>query len=478
MCPDTPEIPAPGSPEQLAEAEAAALAKEISRLMQAVRQGKLGERADLERFAGREREILRGINAILLAAEAHARDEARRRAETAEAETGRLRQEVRRASEEARSWREKFDGTTAEREQERLELEALRAQEAESLGALQSLAQDIESLAACDLTQETPPAAPGAAAPLSQALARTREALNQATDLLCAAMGQAVETADDIGNAAARALEAGQAFAHGSIDISATAESARRAIKRATARLRAIAEGACEAGAHVAEAAACEVAQAQQAEESTEEVLGLRERQAALRKTVEAMDRIAFEVTILGVNAAIEAARAGKRGRGMEAVAARMQNLGAQADALAEQWFEWLDDTDGRIESLGAMADQSAENARTAQEWLAEAATSCEALRSRAQAEAENAEEADDGLAGLDHIARQRGLELQQTAAALENLVRLAGQLADNLGRYNLPEDGPRHASLPSRGAHRHIAQSDRSALSGPHSQPPVPDES
>ncbi|WP_417814832.1 methyl-accepting chemotaxis protein [Thalassospira alkalitolerans] len=161
-----------------------------------------------------------------------------------------------------------------------------------------------------------------------------------------------------------------------------------------------------------------------QARDMRDEFVKLQDRAADAGKMLATISAIASQIKMLGLNAAIEAARVGEAGKGFAIVAKEVKALAGQSETATAEIAQWMDGVTGAISKAGgeidkiadAMGDLQARAENTAEQTGGQVAI-CRTV-------------ADDALDALAQ-ARQVGDSVTDIAGAIAHNGQVAGELAN-----------------------------------------------
>ncbi|MCC8181352.1 MAG: methyl-accepting chemotaxis protein, partial [Planctomycetes bacterium] len=150
------------------------------------------------------------------------------------------------------------------------------------------------------------------------------------------------------------------------------------------------------------------------------------------------IDDIAFQTNLLSLNAAVEAARAGRQGKGFSVVADEVRNLSGRSAKAARETSEMVAAMTERMEAGAQLAVRSDHEFREIVDATAQVAKLFEEIASASNAQSTAMAQIAQGLGQIDTVIQQNTQSAQQTADSADTLSRQADELRRMVSRFRL----------------------------------------
>lgn len=315
-----------------------------------------------------------------------------------------------------------------EDEQIRLQAEARAASAAAQL-VVSSIGMGLEKLAARDLTFRL-------REPLPAAYEKLRANYNEAMDKLCDTMTLvAVDTGairtgtDEIAIAALDLAKRTELQA-------ATLEETAEALDHITATVRKTAESAMAASLTVSRTRVDADQSGVVVRQAVGAMAAIENSSQKIGQIITVIDEIAFQTSLLALNAGVEAARAGDAGRGFAVVASEVRALAERCASAAKEIKTLVSTSTEQVAAGANLVKAAGEALERIVAQVAELTSSVSDMASAAQQQANGLHEVNAGITHMDDVTQKNAAMVEESTAATQSLAAQTESLADLLSQF------------------------------------------
>ncbi len=258
--------------------------------------------------------------------------------------------------------------------------------------------------------------------------------------------------ADRLGGSASDIAESSHSFTAGFADLGEALKEIVHTMSEMERHSEKNAENASHVTAMSGEASAKALEGRHEMEAVTESMTVITDVYARLSGMVKTIDDIAFQTNLLALNASVEAAHAGRAGRGFSVVADEVRTLSAHSAKAAAEARGEVTRADLQMEEARNRASHTAEALAVISESSQEVSQALDTVRASSSEQLEGVRLANANMDRIATIASQGIEEARRIAATTTKLSEMAGQLNSLLDRslYVKRSDEPqRGAALP-----------------------------
>jgi methyl-accepting chemotaxis protein/methyl-accepting chemotaxis protein-1 (serine sensor receptor) len=251
------------------------------------------------------------------------------------------------------------------------------------------------------------------------------------------AVGDLGSGASELASTAAQVADSSQLVAHGASKQAASLEQTAASTEQLTAMTRKNTENS-RLAADTMQAVDRQVDQGNRTlEDMLVSMAELKGASHKISKIIKTIDEIAFQTNILSLNAAVEAARAGKAGVGFAVVADEVRDLARRSADAATETAVLIEESVMKSTQVSAKVEQVARVIRTITESTGQVKSLVEAVHLSSQEQSRGIEQIAHAMAQMDRLTQSAAAGAEESAAASQQLsVQAAGlkEVASGLG--------------------------------------------
>ncbi len=305
----------------------------------------------------------------------------------------------------------------------------------ETIGSLRAYIGEISevlgAIAKGDLTQETQQNYTGDFLAIKKSLDSILGALNQTMGQFAASAGHVADGADQVSASA-------QTLAQGATEQASAVTEISTTIADISAGARETSNAAEEVGQYVNQAGAQLGVSIENVKELSASMDRISEESKQIGTIIATIENIAFQINILSLNAAVEAARAGAAGKGFAVVAEEISSLASKSDEAAKATKELIESSAATIVEGGKAMNRVTEALGRTGELAGNVTVKMEQVVDAVEKQTVAMEQVSTGVEQISAVVENNSATSQECAAASEELSSQSSMLMDLISSFRL----------------------------------------
>ncbi len=293
------------------------------------------------------------------------------------------------------------------------------------------ISEVLGAIAKGDLTQETQQNYTGDFLAIKKSLDSILGALNQTMGQFAASAGHVSDGADQVSASA-------QTLAQGATEQASAVTEISTTIADISAGARETSVAAAEVGKITNQAGAQLGISIESVEELSVSMNRISEDSKQISTIIATIENIAFQINILSLNAAVEAARAGAAGKGFAVVAEEISSLASKSDEAAKATKELIESSAATIVEGGKVMNRVSEALGRTGELASNVTVKMEQVVDAVEKQTVAMEQVSTGVEQISAVVENNSATSQECAAASEELSSQSSMLMELISSFRL----------------------------------------
>jgi aerotaxis receptor len=297
-----------------------------------------------------------------------------------------------------------------------------------------AILEDMQQLAAGDLSLTVHINQPGLAGEVQQALSQLSVNLRSVIS--------------DIGAETQNLNGAVMEIATGNQELSGRTEDQASSLEQTAASMEQITGTVKQSAASALEGARLSDEAARIAQHSHEAVVGVVQAMSSISESsrrigeiIHVIEGVAFQTNILALNAAVEAARAGEAGRGFAVVASEVRSLAQRTTGAAKEIKQLINESADRVSLGSQQTEQAQDRMNQVLQSVGQVSALLGEVSGAAQEQQMGLSQVNSAVANMDTITQQNAGMVEELAAAARSLTGQVQGVSDALQLFRLRAD-------------------------------------
>lgn len=270
---------------------------------------------------------------------------------------------------------------------------------------------------------------------LGNSLQAMVEALNELVANLAAGVGQLEEMSEQISEASA-------SLSQGASTSAASLEQISASMVEIDSQVQANAENAEKAREIASETRSAAGTGTGKMSELTAAVSGIKTSGAQISKIIKLIEDVAFQTNLLSLNAAVEAARAGKHGKGFAVVADEVRKLASRSASAANSTADLIAESNQNIDHGAKIAASTSQTLVEIEQGAIKTADFLAEIAAASKEQAGGISQITAGINQIDQVTQQNSAYAESTATAAVELTEHVQKLKTMLAGFKCRSNG------------------------------------
>lgn len=298
-------------------------------------------------------------------------------------------------------------------------------------GYIGEISDVLGAIAKGDLTQSTRQDYAGDFLAIKKSMESILGALNQTMGQIAASAGHVALGSDQVSSSA-------QSLAQGATEQASAVTQISTTISDISEGARHTSDAAAEVGSYVNQAGAQLGLSIESVKELSESMERISSDSKQISTIIATIENIAFQINILSLNAAVEAARAGAAGKGFAVVADEISSLASKSDQAAKATKDLIESSAATITEGGKVMNRVSEALERTGQLAGNVTVKMEQVVEAVEKQTVAMEQVATGVEQISAVVQNNSATSQECAAASEELSNQSGLLKELISTFKI----------------------------------------